>query len=138
MLRSRKLIDLACAAAVALPLIGSGPAAFAEDRLLKEAVNFNGVITYLATKVPGYLLVAVRNGETAIAGFGDIADKRGKTPDGDTMFRTAPSARYFAARRSPAWRSTASCISKIGCRIDSAMTCNCPSETATRSGSSIS
>ena len=85
MFRWRRSIGLARVAAVLALLIASGNAAPAEDRLLKQAVDFNGAITYLATKVPGFLLVAVRNGETAIAGFGDIADKRGKTPDGDYL-----------------------------------------------------
>lgn len=63
--------------------------------MLQEAVNFNGAIVYLVTQVPGFLLVAVRNGETAVAGFGDIADKRGQTPDGDTMFRIGSISKVF-------------------------------------------
>ncbi len=92
MLPSRKLIGLACFAAAVGALSG---ASLAEDRLLKQTVEFNGAITFLATKVPGFLLVAVRNGETAIAGFGDIADKRGKTPDGDTVFRIGSISKVF-------------------------------------------
>jgi serine-type D-Ala-D-Ala carboxypeptidase/endopeptidase len=95
MLRSHKSIGPAWVAAVALSLIASSSVALAEDRLLKEAVNFNGAITFLATKVPGFLLVAVRDGETAVAGFGDIADKRGKTPDGDTLFRIGSISKVF-------------------------------------------
>ena len=48
----------------------------AEDKLLTEAVNFTGMITYLTAKVPGFLLVAVRNNETAIAGFGTVTLER--------------------------------------------------------------
>jgi D-alanyl-D-alanine-carboxypeptidase/D-alanyl-D-alanine-endopeptidase len=92
MLPSRKLIGLACFAAAWGALSG---ASLAEDRLLKQTVEFNGAITFLATKVPGFLLVAVRDGETAIAGFGDIADKRGKTPDGDTLFRIGSISKVF-------------------------------------------
>jgi serine-type D-Ala-D-Ala carboxypeptidase/endopeptidase len=61
--------------------------AIAEDKLLTEAVNFTGTLTYLGTRVPGFILVAVRNGEVAFAGFGKIADKSDKAPDADTMFR---------------------------------------------------
>ena len=95
MLRWRRSIDLTIVAAVLAPLIASCDVANAEDRMLQEAVNFNGAIVYLATQVPGFLLVAVRNGETAVAGFGDIADKRGKTPDGDTLFRIGSISKVF-------------------------------------------
>ena len=50
----------------------------AEDKLLTEAVNFTGAITSLSTKVPGFMLVAVRNGEMAFAGFGNITDNGGQ------------------------------------------------------------
>jgi serine-type D-Ala-D-Ala carboxypeptidase/endopeptidase len=70
-------------------------AAGAADRLLQEEVEFSGTITYLSAKVPSFILVAVRNGETAFAGFGDIADKSGKAPDGDTMFRIGSVSKVF-------------------------------------------
>ena len=56
-----------------LPFSGSRYA-HAEDKLLTNAVNFAGTITYLSTKVPGFMLLGVRNNEMAIAGFGKIAD----------------------------------------------------------------
>src|SRR5262249_41639956 len=73
-------------AAVALQLVPHERAA-AEDKLLTEALEFTGTLTYLATRVPGLILVAVRNGETAFAGFGRISDNGGKQPDLNTMFR---------------------------------------------------
>jgi D-alanyl-D-alanine-carboxypeptidase/D-alanyl-D-alanine-endopeptidase len=69
--------------------------ATAEDRLLSEAVNFTGTLTYLSTKVPGFMLVAVRNGEMAFAGFGSITDKGDKSPDADTMFRIGSISKVF-------------------------------------------
>jgi serine-type D-Ala-D-Ala carboxypeptidase/endopeptidase len=69
--------------------------AVAEDKLFTEAVNFTGAITYLSTRVPGFMLVAVRNGETAAAGFGNITDKGGKSPDADTMFRIGSVSKVF-------------------------------------------
>jgi D-alanyl-D-alanine-carboxypeptidase/D-alanyl-D-alanine-endopeptidase len=72
----------------------SGPA-IAEDKLLTEAVNFTGTLTYLGVRVPGFILVAVRNGETAFAGFGKIADKTDKAPDADTMFRIGSVSKAF-------------------------------------------
>ena len=91
----RKAIGLASAATVLGAVIAFSAAADAEDRLLTEAVKFTGAITYLATKAPGFVLVAVRNGEAAFAGFGDIADKGGKTPDGETMFRIGSISKVF-------------------------------------------
>jgi D-alanyl-D-alanine-carboxypeptidase/D-alanyl-D-alanine-endopeptidase len=67
----------------------------AEDKLLTEAVQFNGAILYLSTKVPGLIFGAVRHGETAIAGFGRTADGSTKVPDGDTMFRIASVSKVF-------------------------------------------
>jgi D-alanyl-D-alanine-carboxypeptidase/D-alanyl-D-alanine-endopeptidase len=60
-----------------------------------EAVNFTGTLTYLNTKVPGFMLVAVRNGEMAYAGFGNISDKAGKPPDADTIFRIGSISKVF-------------------------------------------
>jgi serine-type D-Ala-D-Ala carboxypeptidase/endopeptidase len=53
------------------------------------------VVTYLSVKVPGFMLVAVRNGEVAFAGFGNITDKGGKSPDADTMFRIGSLSKVF-------------------------------------------
>ncbi len=75
MTRLRNSINLLSAAAILGAVVASTSAA-AEDRLLKEAVNFTGTITFLSAKVPGFILIAVRNGDVAFAGFGDIADKR--------------------------------------------------------------
>src|SRR5262245_9701023 len=67
------------ATALALAVL-VGPVARAEDRLLNEAVEFHGAILYLSTKVPGLVMGAVRNGETAFVGFGEIADGSGREP----------------------------------------------------------
>jgi serine-type D-Ala-D-Ala carboxypeptidase/endopeptidase len=92
---SGKWIGLACAGAIiAAQTIACGRV-HAEDKLLNEAVNFTGTLTYLSTNVPGLILVAVRNGETAFAGFGHITDKGSKTPDADTMFRIGSISKVF-------------------------------------------
>jgi serine-type D-Ala-D-Ala carboxypeptidase/endopeptidase len=90
-----KLIGFACVTAIVAALTTPCSQANAEDRLLTEAVNFTGAITYLSIKVPGFMLVAVRNGETAFAGFGNVAEKGGKTPDADTMFRIGSVSKVF-------------------------------------------
>ena len=91
-LRSR--VAFACAAIVAALTVPCGRA-IAEDKLLTEAVNFTGTLTYLNTKVPGLILVGVRNGEMAFAGFGKIADNINKEPDADTMFRIGSISKVF-------------------------------------------
>ena len=88
-------IGLVAAAAICMAPIVFCNAAAAEDRLLKEAVNFTGTITFLTAKTPGFILVAVRNDETGFAGFGDIADKGGRCQRGDTMFRIGSVSKAF-------------------------------------------
>jgi serine-type D-Ala-D-Ala carboxypeptidase/endopeptidase len=82
------------AAIVAAQIAASAPAV-AEDRLLNEAVNFTGTLTYLGTKVPAFIVVGVRDGEMAFAGFGSISDKGGKVPAPDTMFRIGSVSKVF-------------------------------------------
>lgn len=90
-----KWIGFACIAAISAAHIALAGPARAEDRLLTEAVNFTGTLTFLSTKVPGFMLVAVRNGEMAFAGFGNVTDKANKTPDADTMFRIGSISKVF-------------------------------------------
>src|SRR5262249_61194159 len=72
-------------AALALAAISSGT--HAEDKFLQEAVQFKGAFAFLGAKVPGLIFGAVRNGETAFAGFGETADSSGNEPNGDSIFR---------------------------------------------------
>ena len=91
----RRRISFACVATIVAAQFVSCGRATAEDKLLTEVVNFTGTITYLNTKVPGFLLVAVRNSEMAFAGFGKITDSWNKSPDGDTMFRIGSISKVF-------------------------------------------
>jgi len=91
----RKSINLICAGMILATQVIVCSSAKAEDKLLNEAVNFTGVLTYLGTKVPGFILVAVRGGETAIAAFGNTADKGSKAPDADTIFRIGSISKVF-------------------------------------------
>jgi D-alanyl-D-alanine-carboxypeptidase/D-alanyl-D-alanine-endopeptidase len=91
----RTRIGVACIAAIAAVQAARCGHATAEDRLLTEAVEFAGTLAFLGTKVPGFVLVAVRNGEMAFAGFGNIADKANKKPDADTMFRIGSISKVF-------------------------------------------
>ncbi|RWO52560.1 D-alanyl-D-alanine-carboxypeptidase/endopeptidase AmpH [Mesorhizobium sp.] len=71
------------------------PQADAEDRLLEEAVGFTGVFAFLGSGAPGLVIAAVRNGETAFAGFGEISKGSGKTPDEHTLMRIGSISKAF-------------------------------------------
>ncbi|MFQ8430865.1 D-alanyl-D-alanine-carboxypeptidase/endopeptidase AmpH [Amaricoccus sp. W119] len=73
-------------------VLGSGGAGRA-DPLLEEMVGFDGVVASLSVSAPAFVLGAIRNGETAVQGFGDRGD--GKPPDGDTLFRIGSVSKVF-------------------------------------------
>ncbi len=81
--------------ALALALTATPIEARAEDKLLAEAVDFTGTFIFLGAKVPGLVIGAVRNGETVVRGFGEIADGSGKVPDGDTLMRIGSITKVF-------------------------------------------
>src|SRR5262245_8894742 len=67
----------------------------AEDKLLNEVVSFNGAILYMDIRVPGMVIGAVRNGETAVFGFGETVPGSGKEPDGNTIMRIGSLTKAF-------------------------------------------
>jgi len=67
----------------------------AEDKLLAEAVDFTGTVIFLEAKVPGLVIGVVRNGQTVVRGYGEIAKGSGKEPDGDTLMRVASITKVF-------------------------------------------
>ena len=73
----------------------SGHFANAEDKLLQEAVGFTGTIAFLSSGAPGLVIAAVRDGETAFAGFGEISRGSGKEPDEHTLMRIASISKVF-------------------------------------------
>jgi CubicO group peptidase (beta-lactamase class C family) len=91
----RARTGVACIATIVATQVAFGGPATAEDKLLTETVEFAGTLAFLGTKVPGFVLVAVRNGEMAFAGFGNIADKNSKKPDADSMFRIGSISKVF-------------------------------------------
>ena len=76
-------------------ILAAIPIAAARDRLLEEAVGFSGGIAYLGSGAPGLVIAAVRNGETAFAGFGEISKGSGKEPDEHTLMRIASISKVF-------------------------------------------
>jgi len=67
----------------------------AQDPLLEETVNFTGAVLYYSLGVPGLVIGAVRNGETAVAGFGQVNDDVDRAPDGDTLMRVGSITKVF-------------------------------------------
>ena len=81
---SRVAVLLGCVAAIASVWLGFAGSARAESKLLAETVEFTGALLFLDMHVPGLVIGVVRDGETAVAGFGEIADSSGRKPDGDS------------------------------------------------------
>jgi CubicO group peptidase (beta-lactamase class C family) len=95
------------------------PTPRAEDKLLAEAVEFTGTFIYLGAKPPGFVIGAIRNGETVVRGFGEIADGTGKEPDGDTLMRIGSITKVFCGATWRAWWPTARSRSPTRFRIGS-------------------
>lgn len=81
-------------AAVAAIALAPAPVS-AADKLLQETLEFTGAILFLKNKVPGLVIGAVRNGETAIVGFGKVRAGSDKVPDGDTLMRIGSITKAF-------------------------------------------
>ena len=86
---------LAIAAVAAASALMAAAAARAEDKLLNEVLEFNGVMLFMESRVPALVIGAVRNGQTAVFGFGDMADGSGKAPDGQTLMRIGSITKAF-------------------------------------------
>ncbi|MCB1502269.1 MAG: D-alanyl-D-alanine-carboxypeptidase/endopeptidase AmpH [Bauldia sp.] len=71
------------------------PARAADDPLLHEAIELPGAVLYLDSGVPGLVLGVIRDGNTAVVGFGKIADDIDKEPDGETMMRIGSITKVF-------------------------------------------
>lgn len=81
-------------AAATAALLVAAPA-FANEPLLKEAVGFTGQIFHLETGVPGLVIAAVRDGESAIATFGEIGIGSGRQPNGETQIGVGSITKSF-------------------------------------------
>jgi serine-type D-Ala-D-Ala carboxypeptidase/endopeptidase len=93
--RLLKLSLVAVSTAIALVATTGAQAA---DKLLREVVEFNGTMMFLESRVPAMVIGAVRNGETAVVGFGEMSDGSGKAPDGQTMMRIGSITKAFAGQ----------------------------------------
>lgn len=74
---------------------GFGAGQAVADPLLDEVVEFTGAVLFLEHKVPALVIGAVRDGETAIYGFGETSDGSEKAPGADTLFRIGSLTKAF-------------------------------------------
>ncbi|MDP2779403.1 D-alanyl-D-alanine-carboxypeptidase/endopeptidase AmpH [Devosia sp.] len=81
-------------AAAATAFLVTTPA-FAEDPLLNDAVSFTGQIFHLDSGVPGLVIAAVRDGESAVFGFGETAKGSGREPDAQTQIGVGSITKSF-------------------------------------------
>jgi D-alanyl-D-alanine-carboxypeptidase/D-alanyl-D-alanine-endopeptidase len=70
-------------------------AAHAENALLKEAIELPAAVLYLDSGVPGLVLGVIKDGETAVVGFGKIAEGSDREPGGDTLMRIGSITKVF-------------------------------------------
>jgi serine-type D-Ala-D-Ala carboxypeptidase/endopeptidase len=75
-----------------------GASARAQQKLLDETVEFTGTVLFLQSHVPALIIGAVRDGKTAVFGFGETSDGSGKTPDRHTMLRIGSITKAFTGQ----------------------------------------
>jgi D-alanyl-D-alanine-carboxypeptidase/D-alanyl-D-alanine-endopeptidase len=85
-------------AAMAILLNIFGASALADDKLLEETVNFTGMVFFLQSRVPALVIGVVRDGKTAVFGFGETSDGSGKAPDKHTMLRVGSLTKAFTGQ----------------------------------------
>jgi D-alanyl-D-alanine-carboxypeptidase/D-alanyl-D-alanine-endopeptidase len=69
-----------------------------KDKLLDETVEFTGEVLFLQSRVPALILGVVRDGKTAVFGFGESADGSGKAPDRRTLLRVGSLTKAFTGQ----------------------------------------
>jgi serine-type D-Ala-D-Ala carboxypeptidase/endopeptidase len=75
--------------------LGSAAVPAAADALLDQAVDFTGAIAFVGAGAPALVIAAVRDGDTAFAGFGETARGSGVAPTADTLMRVASISKAF-------------------------------------------
>jgi D-alanyl-D-alanine-carboxypeptidase/D-alanyl-D-alanine-endopeptidase len=85
-------------AMVAIGLVLFEASARADDKLLDETVEFTGSILFLQNRVPALVIGAVRDGKTAVFGFGETSDGSAKLPDRHTLLRVGSLTKAFTGQ----------------------------------------
>lgn len=95
-LATRQPIRLLAVIAIAIVLFGRSGRA--EDKLLEETVEFTGEVLFLQSHVPALVIGVVRDGKTAVFGFGETFDGSGKPPGRQTMLRVGSLSKAFTGQ----------------------------------------
>jgi D-alanyl-D-alanine-carboxypeptidase/D-alanyl-D-alanine-endopeptidase len=85
-------------AGIAMAVTLSAAPARASDKLLEETVEFTGAVLFLQSHVPALVIGVVRDGNTAVFGFGETSDGSNKPPDRHTMLRVASLTKAFTGQ----------------------------------------
>jgi serine-type D-Ala-D-Ala carboxypeptidase/endopeptidase len=85
-------------AGLAMIIVVFGTSARADDKLLDETVQFTGTLLFLQSRVPALVIGVVRDGKTAVFGFGKTSDGSGKPPDRHTMLRVGSLSKAFTGQ----------------------------------------
>src|SRR5262249_61589714 len=91
----------AALAAVAVAGIAAGASVAHADALLEEMVGFTGQVFFIDAKVPAVIIGAVRDGDVAVAGFGDRAGPAAPPPTATPSLGSALLLRPSPVTRSP-------------------------------------
>jgi D-alanyl-D-alanine-carboxypeptidase/D-alanyl-D-alanine-endopeptidase len=83
------------AALAATAIAAAAMPAAAQEKLLQEAIGLPAQVLFLDSGVPGMVMGVIRNGETAVVGFGEAVKGSGKAPDGDTIMRVGSITKVF-------------------------------------------
>ena len=70
----------------------------ANDKLLDETVEFTGAVLFLQSHVPALVIGVVRDGQTAVFGFGETSDGSRRRPDSHTMLRIGSISKAFTGQ----------------------------------------
>jgi serine-type D-Ala-D-Ala carboxypeptidase/endopeptidase len=83
---------------LAMTLVLTSSSARAADKFFEETVEFTGAVLFLQTHVPALVIGVVRDGKTAVFGFGETSDGSGKPPDGRTLLRVGSLTKSFTGQ----------------------------------------
>jgi serine-type D-Ala-D-Ala carboxypeptidase/endopeptidase len=75
--------------------LAAGPAARAEDPVLREAAELPGFVMFGETAAPGLVLVVVRGDDSLVLGYGETEKGNHQTPDGKSLVRLNSITKVF-------------------------------------------
>jgi D-alanyl-D-alanine-carboxypeptidase/D-alanyl-D-alanine-endopeptidase len=68
----------------------------ASSALLEEAVGLSGLVLFMESGAPGMVLAVVHGDDHLVVGFGEMAERSGKVPDGKSLVRIGSISKALA------------------------------------------